>query len=51
LNEPKATPVELHFSGKKSLEMAKDMVDLHSRAWSGREPIDAKPGEKRPIWI
>jgi len=50
-DDPKAAPVELHFSGQDSLEMAKDIVDLHRRAWNGREPIDAKPGENRPIWI
>jgi hypothetical protein len=50
-DDPKAPPVELHFSGEESWAMAKDIVDLHWRAWDCREPIDAKPGEKRPIWL
>ncbi|WP_213766552.1 hypothetical protein [Caballeronia sp. dw_19] len=50
-DDPKAAPVELHFSGKESLEMAKDIVDLHRRAWNRGAPIDARHGEKRPIWI
>jgi hypothetical protein len=50
-DDPKAAPVELHFSGDDSLRMAKEIVDLHKRAWSRGTPIDAKPGEKRPISI
>ncbi len=44
-------PIEMHFSAGDSLGMAKDILDIHRRAWGGNGPIDAKEGERRPIWI
>lgn len=44
-------PIEMYFSAGDSLGMAKDILDIHRRAWGGNGPIDAKEGERRPIWI
>lgn len=48
-------PIELHFSAADSESMARDLLDLHRRAWTPREhrvaPLDAKEGERRPQWL
>jgi hypothetical protein len=48
-------PIELHFSAADSESMARDLLDLHRRAWAPRDhragPIDVKAGELPPRWL
>lgn len=48
-------PIELHFSAADSESMARDLLELHRRAWAPRDhragPIDVKEGERPPRWL
>jgi len=48
-------PIELHFSAADSESMARDLLDLHRRAWAPRDhragPIDVNEGERPPRWL
>jgi hypothetical protein len=48
-------PIELHLSASDSESVARDLLDLHRRAWAPRDhragPIDVKAGERPPRWL
>ncbi|AXV99238.1 hypothetical protein CJO80_27180 (plasmid) [Ralstonia solanacearum] len=49
----RTAPVELQLSAADSAELARNLLDLHRRAWrdAQRGPLDRQAGETRPHWL
>jgi hypothetical protein len=51
---PPGERIELNFTADDSVRIVEDIIGIHKQAWDRnerREPIDVKPGEKRPRWL
>lgn len=46
-----ATAVELVFRAADTEQLARELVNIHQRAWSGKRSLDVKPEEMRPLWL
>lgn len=51
VGEQHNTQIDLQLSPADSESVMQHIMGVHAAAWRNGEPMDAKPGEKRPAWL